>query len=223
MMRTLLTSFLASFALLPAASASAAITELPLLGDAKPSCAGVAEDDCRVLLARQTAFQAKVGTAKNYATVKQSGHLVGWSIALLGISSKSIKSLTTTYAGPPRAGIVVLDPLGKSQFKVYRKGPMVTLTRYLGTTPTFALPTAIPVKKGQIVAITVPTWAPVLQLGVGSDTSWRGSRSLKEAVAGDFGTQRALVGATAQGNFAALFQRARLTYGATFIPTPVAK
>ena len=40
----------------------------------------------------------------------------------------------------------------------------------------FPLAKSIPVKKGWVVALTVPTWAPALAVGLGADTSWRASR-----------------------------------------------
>ena len=58
---------------------------------------------------------------------------------------------------------------------------MVKLEKYFGKTAQFPLERSIPVKKGYIVALTVPTWAPALALGFGKDTSWRASRA-KEAV-----------------------------------------
>ena len=51
------------------------------------------------------------------------------------------------------------------------------LEKYFGKTAQFPLATTIPVKKGDIVALTVPTWAPALALGFGNNTSWRASRA----------------------------------------------
>ena len=36
---------------------------------------------------------------------------------------------------------------------------------------------ALNVKKGYLIALTVPSWAPALALGMGNDTSWRASRA----------------------------------------------
>jgi hypothetical protein len=202
------------------AAAQAALTEIAPLGTAAAGCPGFAEQDCAVVLARQTAFQAKVGTTKGFTTVKSSGDLVAWTVSLVAVSADGVKSVNSRYGGAPRAAVVVLAPLGKSRFRVVQKGPLVDLTKYLGTTPTFALPTALPVKAGQIVGLTVPTWAPMLQLGLGSDTSWRSSKPLKESVAKDYRPQRALVGTSSEASFAALYQRVRMAYSVTMVPTP---
>lgn len=197
-----------------------AVTELAPIGSSTASCPGFSAADCKIVVVRQTGFQAKVGTTGAFSTQKVSGNVVAWTVSLAGVPAAKVKTVSDTYGGTPKAAVVVLQPLGKSNFRVVGKGPLVDLTDYLGTTPTFALPTALPIKPGQLVGITVPTWAPILQIGLGSDTSWRSSRPLKESVAGDFRTQRALVGDTTDGFFGALYQRARLVYSATVVPDP---
>lgn len=203
-----------------AAPASASISEISALGDNKPGCPGFDAKNCRIVLVRQTGFQAKVGTTKNFTTVPANGHIVAWTLPLAAVSASQVDDVNSRYGGAPRVAVVVLAPQGKSVFKVVQKGPLVDVTKYLGTTPTFALPTALPVKKGQVIGITVPTWAPVIQLGLGADTSWRSTRPVKDVVQENFASQRALVGSATTGSFAALYQRARLTYSATFVPLP---
>ena len=61
-------------------------------------------------------------------------------------------------------------------YKLIAQSPLVKLEPYFGKTAQFPLETTIPVKKGDVVALTVPTWAPALALGFGNDTSWRASR-----------------------------------------------
>ncbi len=221
MNRRLLLPLLSSIAAFAAPSAAtAAVSEIGALGTATAGCPGFAQEDCKIVVVRQTGFQAKVGTTKAFTTVPSSGHLVAWTVSLAAVSAAKVKEVGADFGGAPRLAIVVLEPLGKSKFRVVEKGPLTDVTNYLGTTPTFALPTALPVKKGQVVGVTVPSWVPMLQTGLGADTSWRSSKPLKEVVAKDFRTQRALVGDTTEGFFGALYQRARLAYSAAFVPTP---
>ena len=42
------------------------------------------------------------------------------------------------------------------------------LEKYFGSTVQFALDKSIPVKKGWLVALTVPTWAPILTCKCGA-------------------------------------------------------
>ena len=92
------------------------------------------------------------------------------------------------------------------------------LEPYFGKTAQFPLETTIPVKKGDVVALTVPTWAPALALGFGNDTSWRASRQKASARARAPRPTQTSVGSLVQ--YFCLYQTARLTYSATLISTP---
>ena len=75
---------------------------------------------------------------------------------------------------------------------VVAKAPLQKLTDYFGQTAQFPLAQALRIRKGQYVGLTVPTWAPALQIGLGSDTSWRSSRAAAGCL--DVTTQFALLG-----------------------------
>jgi hypothetical protein len=94
----------------------------------------------------------------------------------------------------------------------------VKLQPYFGKTAQFPLETTIPVKKGYIVALTVPSWAPALALGFGDDTSWRASRPKAGCTTTGTQTTQTAVGSAVQ--YYCLYQTARLTYSATLISTP---
>ena len=57
-----------------------------------------------------------------------------------------------------------------------RQSPLEVLNPYFGSTPIFALDHPLTVLKGQIVALTVPTWAPMFAFNVEANNTWRGSR-----------------------------------------------
>ena len=93
-----------------------------------------------------------------------------------------------------------------------------TLTPYFGTTVQFPLDKTIPVKKGWLVALTVPTWAPALAVGLGADTSWRASRG--KGTCPDTQTQTAQTQPNQLAQYYCLYRTARLTYSATLITNP---
>ena len=95
---------------------------------------------------------------------------------------------------------------------------MVPLEKWFGKTAEFPLETALQTKKGDIVALTVPTWAPALALGFGSDTSWRASRQKSQCTSTSAQTTDTVLGSNVQ--YYCLYQTARLTYSATVISTP---
>jgi hypothetical protein len=75
---------------------------------------------------------------------------------------------------------------------------------------------SIRVRKGWVVALTVPTWAPALSVGLGSDTSWRASRSRGDC--DDTQAQTAQLRFEQTAQYYCLYRTARLTYSATLIP-----
>ena len=82
----------------------------------------------------------------------------------------------------------------------------------------FPLEQSLAVKKGQYVGLTVPTWAPAMQLGRLADTSWRSSRDVSGCF--DYTTQFGLLGKRTSALFRCLYKGVRLTYSATFIGNP---
>lgn len=203
-------------ALLLPAVAQAQITELGALADgARGSC----PDSCQAVT-RTTGYQAKVGPDRMLYRAPANGRIVAWSIALGKPGPKQLAFFNDRLGGEAQAALVVLEPGKKLARTVVAKGPMQTLTGYLGTTVQFPLIRTLAIKKGQYVGITVPTWAPALQVALGNDTSWRSSRGADAC--GDTGTQSAMTGQRTRASFRCLYRTARLTYSATFIPTPQA-
>lgn len=198
---------------LPAA-APAKITEL---GQLPEGVIGVCPLDCQAV-SRTTGYQAKVGPDRSLYKAPADGRIVAWSIALGNPGPKQTAFFSDRLGGHSQAAVVVLNPEKKLVRRVTAKAPMQKLTDFFGSVVQFPLERTLPIKKGQYVGLTVPSWAPALQLSLGPDTSWRASRP-KDAC-NDTSTQFALLGSRRALPFACLYKTARLTYSATFIPTP---
>ena len=48
---------------------------------------------------------------------------------------------------------------------------------FFGTTVQFPLKTTLAARKGDLIALTVPTWAPVLAVNLPQENGWRASRA----------------------------------------------
>ena len=96
--------------------------------------------------------------------------------------------------------------------------PLQRLQPYFGTTVQFPLDRSLTVRKGYLVALTVPSWAPALALGMDSGTLWRASRLTSACDAP--GKQSAQLGLGNQVPYRCLYRTARLTYSVTMITTP---
>jgi hypothetical protein len=203
------------------------LTALPAVADAKiielgqtstqpvPSCPA---KPC-LAVSRTTGYQAKVGTQRGVFVAPQRGRIVAWTIALGDPTAKQVKFFNTTLGGPPSAGITVFRPAEHLYGTITGQSPVETLTPYLGETVQFPLEKTLTVKKGYTVALTVPTWAPALAIGFGSDTSWRASRTKKQC--DDTSTQTAITTLGTVTRFLCLYKTARLTYTVTMITDPV--
>jgi len=206
---------LAMSAALPA-SATAKVTELgALASNVRPVC----PEQCQAL-DRVTGYQAKVGPDRELYRAPADGRIVSWTIALGKPSTRDVGVFERRYGGVAQAAVVVLNSGEKLNRTVVAKAPMQKLTSHLGQTVEFPLTNTLAIKKGQYVALTVPTWAPALQVGLGPDTSWRSSRGANACL--DTKPQFALLGERTAALFRCLYKGVRLTYSATFINDPTA-
>ena len=198
------------------AAAPAKVTELGQMPD---GVLGVCPIDCQAV-SRTTGYQAKVGPERALYRAPADGRIVAWSVALGNPGPKQTAFFAERLGGESQAAVVVLEAEKKLVRRVIAKGPLQKLTDYFGQVTQFPLEQTLAIKKGQYVGLSVPSWAPALQLSLGSDTSWRASRPKDSC--NDTSTQFALIGGRRAMPFGCLYKTARLTYSATFIPTPTA-
>ena len=195
-----------------AAPASAKIVEIGRT-DAAPACPAT---PC-LALSRTTGYQVKVGETRGAFTVPADGKIVAWSIGLGMPTKKQIAFFTKGLGGPASAQLAILRP-GEHVFsRVMAVGPVEPLEPYFGQVVQFPLTTAIDVKKGWVIALTVPTWAPALTPLMTDHSRWRASRPEKKC--SDTATQMAQTQRLSLAEYQCLYP-ARLVYSATLITTP---
>jgi hypothetical protein len=203
-----------AWALLLPAAAPAKIVEL---GQLPLGTIGSCPQTCNSLT-RTTGYQAKVGPDRSLYRAPADGRIVAWSAALGKPGPKQTAFFNERYGGAAQAALVVLKPGKKLSHRVVAKAPPQTLGAYFGQVVQFPLVKTLPIKKGYYIAITVPTWAPLLRVGLGVDSSWRSSRAANGCL--DFATQSAMLGRRTLRTFRCLYRGVRLTYSATFISDP---
>lgn len=173
----------------PAYSAAAVIevgaTTSPLLA---PSCPkGVTPADCTIILTRVTALETLGDGVAYPTTIKQAGQLVAFTIGLSSLSSSrttrksDIHYLDSQYGGTTQVAITVLRPTGSNQSRnwtVVGSSPTYHVQPYLGYVVQFPLMSTITVKPGDVLALTTPTWAPVLSIDLAAKRfAYRQSRT----------------------------------------------
>jgi hypothetical protein len=207
-------------ALLVPAAAPATLAEVGVIPATTPATVPSCPTTPCLAVSRTTGFQVKVGAAHNPLSAPRSGTIVAWTIQLGKPNATQIKFFNANEGGVAEAGIAVLRPQPRPNltYKLVAQSPTVKLQPYFGKTAQFPLETTIPVKKGDVVALTVPSWAPSLALGFGGDTSWRASRPRTACTSTSSQSTDTTIGAPVQ--YFCLYQTARLTYSATLISTP---
>ncbi|MBK5231923.1 MAG: hypothetical protein JJE13_02925 [Thermoleophilia bacterium] len=184
----------------------------------EPNC-GVSQSD-RLCAAegRVTGYQvfAKGTDQKRSFNVPFKGKIISWSISLAKPTRKFTKTVkdaqvpffNNLFGSPAQARIAVLRQVekrkkGPPRYKMVRQSPTQILNPYFGTTVHFALSKPLNVIPDQVVALTIPTWAPAFWRPGACDASlngglvneaacegfrkeytWRGSRGPKKCELG---------------------------------------
>jgi hypothetical protein len=213
--RPLIALLIAGAALAAPAVAAAEVIEVGEIPPASPpSCP---TKPC-LAVSRTTGYQAKIGTARNVVTIPKNGRIVAWTIALGNPGAQQTTFFNQRLGGESEAQITILNPRRKLRSRVVAQGEPQKLQPYFGSVPQFALQKSIRVRKGWVVALTVPTWAPALAVGLGADTSWRASRGRGKCE--DTSAQTAQLRADQLAQYFCLYRTARLTYTATMVADP---
>jgi hypothetical protein len=180
---------------------SAALLALPALAAAQelelgltssrlvaPACPkGVTPVNCTIILTHTTALETLRDGVAYPTTVKTAGRIVAFTVGLSRLSSSAkttkqdIHFLDSTYGGTTRVAVAVLRPVGsrsQRRWQVMAESPPVHVQPWLGRVVTFPLAASLPVARGEVVALTTPTWAPVLSIDLSTKSfAYRQSRT----------------------------------------------
>jgi hypothetical protein len=214
------------------ASAGATITELgvsttPLVAPTCPQ--GVSPAQCTIILTRATALETIRDNVAYPSTVKQAGRIVAFTVGLSSLSTNAttaqndIKFLDKTYGGDPQVQITVLKPVGAKslrQWQVVESSPLVDVQPYLGQVVQFPLTTSLPVLRGEVIALTTPTWAPVLSIDL-STTHFAYRQSRSRNCNSPPATSQAQVTTGASARYVCDYPGTRVEYSATEVSNPV--
>ena len=200
-----------------------------------PSCPGKIVNNVEVVPCRVeghvTGFQVKAGGVDRPYEAPFDGKLVAWSITLAKPSRTDTKTTTDEvsffndfFGEPAQARIGVLRPVEGSKppkYTLVRQGPLERLNPHFGSTPIFALEHPLTVLRGQVVALTIPTWAPMFAFNVTDEDTWRGSRITGQCASKEdiqAGHPQQGVGKTK--TYGCYYSNARLLYTATLVKQP---
>lgn len=145
-------------------------------GTPTPACPG---SGCRVVT-RTSGYNRTVGSLLNPDTAKETGRIVAFTLRI-GHPTRSQRGYFSRNFGPgAQVRISILRAVTHKPSLTWRAvhvSEVFHIEPYLGKTAQFALDRSLPIKQGDQVAITVPTWAPILATNRPSSHSWRASRN----------------------------------------------
>jgi hypothetical protein len=195
------------------ATATARIVEVGQAAtEAVPTCPA---NPC-LAVSRTTGYQAKVVDSRAVYVVPAHGKIVAWTVRLGAPNKRQVTFFEDNF-GKASAGLSVVRRGDRLFGRVRAQTPIVQLSDYFGQTVQFPLDRALNVRRGEMIALTVPTWAPALSTLVEDGSSWRASRALNSCDDTDRQTAQLSLGALTQ--YRCLY-KARLTYTATLITNP---
>ncbi len=232
-------ALLVALVLVVAPGADSAPLQVVVLGQTSEtppaSCPGKIVNNVEVTPCRVeghvTGFQSIAGGVPRPYEVPFDGKIVAWSITLAKPSSKESETTTdeisffNEFLGTPsEARIGILKPVEETnppKYTLVRQSPLEVLNPFFGTTPVFALQHPLSVLQGQVVALTIPTWAPMFAFNVSGENTWRGSRLPEHCASKEDiqdGNPQQGVGKTK--TYGCYYSSARLLYTATLVKKP---
>ena len=216
----------------PAAAYAAYIelgaTHTPLVAPTCPPTLPAAQ--CTIILTRVTALETLRDGVAYPTRVTQAGRITAFTVGLSLLSTNKatrksfIHYLDATYGGTTRVAITVLRPGGgkKSDYRwqVVAESPIYHVEPYLGSVVQIPLETTLEVKPGDVVALSTPTWAPVLTININSKKfAYRQSRSAN--CSGPPATNQAQLASSQTADYKCDYPGTRLEYSATEVYYPL--
>jgi hypothetical protein len=125
-----------------------------------------------------TGFQVSNGQTQLPFLVSHEGRIKSWTLTLAQPTNSQRSFFNGFFGTPPEARLSILRRVpgtNPPRYNLRRQGAIKVLSPYLGQTVRFG--SNLKVEKGDIVGITVPTWAPAFSQNQPADNVWRASRA----------------------------------------------
>jgi len=139
-----------------------------------PSCP---EMPCQAI-GSVTGFQVNNGQASLPFVVPRKGKVIAWTLTLSKPTGKQRAFFNGFFGTPPEARLAILRRVpgtNPPRYNLRRQSSVRVLSPYLGQTVRFGA--GLRVEKGDIIGLTVPTWAPAFAQGLPASNVWRASRA----------------------------------------------
>lgn len=166
-----------------------------------------------------TGFQVSTDQGSLPFLVRKSGKVTAWTLTLAQPTSKQRMFFNGFFGTPPEARLSILRRIpgtNPPRYNLRSQSSVHVLSPYLGQTVKFGA--SLKVERGDIVGLTIPTWAPAFAQNLSAKNAWRASREPGKCTnTTDVrqGEPQEKVGTRA--NYACRYSTARLLYTATVV------
>lgn len=166
-----------------------------------------------------TGFQVNNGQTRLPFLVPHDGTIKAWTLTLAQPTGSQRTFFNGFFGTPPQARLAILHRVpgtNPPRYNLRRQGSVKVLSPYLGQTVKFSAD--LKVEKGDIVGLTVPTWAPAFAQDLTPNNVWRASRepgTCKNATDIRQGEPQERIGSRA--TYGCKYTTARLLYTATLV------
>jgi hypothetical protein len=124
-----------------------------------------------------TGFQVSTEQGGLPFRVRRDGKVKAWTLTLAEPTSQQRSFFNGFFGTPPEARLAILRRVPGSsppRYSLRSQGSIHVLSPYLGQTVKFGA--SLKVEKGDIVGLTIPTWAPAFAQDLSANNAWRASR-----------------------------------------------
>ncbi len=181
-MKLLLTAALtASLALGVLLSASAGAATKPQTTVVLGATATTPDPSCPELpcqaVGATTGFQVSTDQGELPFRVRRAGKVTAWTLTLAEPTGRQRSFFNSFFGTPPQARLSILRRIAGTnppRYNLRGQSSIRVLSPYLGQTVKFSA--SLPVERDDIVALTIPTWAPAFAQDLSAKNSWRASR-----------------------------------------------
>jgi len=171
----------------PGATTSGRVTLGPVTDAPPPAC----PEACRAI-GSVSGFQVSIEDPETgaiedfpYRVPFRRGRVTEWSLYLAQPTNSQKAFFNGTFGQPPLARIGVIRKVRGSsppRYALKAQSPLKGLTQFFGRRASFKLRKPLPVRRGDVISLTVPTWAPAFAIDIPEGNVWRSSRERGECL-----------------------------------------
>jgi hypothetical protein len=166
-----------------------------------------------------TGFQVSTDQSQLPFRVPRDGRVKAWTLTLAQPTNRQRAFFNGFFGTPPQARLSILRRIPGTEpprYNLRSHGSIRVLTPFLGQTVKFGA--SLRVEQDDIVALTIPTWAPAFAQDLSAKNAWRASREPEKCT----NTTDVRQGEPHQqldrrATYGCLYSTARLLYTATVV------